>query len=211
MHGAEHRFLLGAPSVLPHRRRAPDVAKLRPWPVPLRRHLHGHSFRRALRERATYVSVNERVRHWHCPLAQASPAPQTVPHVPQFSRLDARSAQTPAQSVRPVAHAHVPPLQTRPSPQVTPQKPQLASSVVRSAHELPHRASPEAQLVAHAPSLHTCPCVHSVPHAPQLRASLLRSVQVVAPPPGRPPPPIPPMHAASPVGQAHTPDVQVSS
>jgi hypothetical protein len=45
------------------------------------------------------------------PLLQVAPAAQGVPHLPQLSGSELRSAQTPVQSVEPAAHSHAPNLQ----------------------------------------------------------------------------------------------------
>ncbi len=61
----------------------------------------------------------------HAPLTHAWPAPQAVPHAPQFWKLICVSTHWLPQAVVPVGQAHFPAMQVRPLPHWVPQAPQF--------------------------------------------------------------------------------------
>jgi hypothetical protein len=131
-------------------------------------------------------------------LTQVCPGEHDVPQFPQFVLLEARSTQTPAQSVVPCGQAQLPIEHTRFPAQFSPQKPQLLLSFSRSTHALPHFASPEPQFVEHVPALQTRPIMQRLPHVPQSCPLVCRFTHISA---------IMNMtvHAVSPAGHTHVP------
>jgi hypothetical protein len=84
-------------------------------------------------------------------MAQAVPAAQAFPQVPQWAGLLAVSTQVPPQSVWPVGQPQAPPIQTLPPMQTVPQVPQLLPSDCVSTQEPLHGESGAAQPAAHWP------------------------------------------------------------
>ena len=109
------------------------------------------------------------------------PAPQEVPHAPQFAgsmRVSAHAAVTPLpQSESGDAHesAHEPIEQRLPAGHALPHIPQLAASVASDTQRPAHTVCPTGHERVHAPAAQTCPGPQTVPQAPQLLVSLWRS------------------------------------
>lgn len=108
---------------------------------------------------------------------QVVPVAHAFPHDPQFALAVCRSAHVPEQSLVPAGHAQLPPVHTRLPPHTCMQKPQLLTSVFRSTQEVPHFASPVAQLAEQELLLQTSPIMHRLPQLPQLLPSDVVSVQ----------------------------------
>lgn len=113
----------------------------------------------------TSVSVSTQLfSHWVSPAAQlsvqvpweqTSPAPQTVPHVPQFWPSDWVLVQPLGQALRPSTQAQAPAVHSVPASQAKPQEPQC-EGFVDVATQVPAQSSkPAAQahsLPWHSPS-----------------------------------------------------------
>jgi hypothetical protein len=125
----------------------------------------------------------------HCPLVQATPPAQVVPHEPQLRLSVCVSTHAvvllpnivDVHAVPPSPHAipaspppsepaHVPPEQTWLPPHLFPHPPQLPLSVCVLVHVEPQSVSPAPQ--THIPPLHVAPCAHWFPQLPQLKLSV---------------------------------------
>lgn len=79
----------------------------------------------------------------HAPFEQIDPAPQMVPHVPQFVGSVCVFVQVPAQTIAPAAmpvHTHEPDRHACAGGQVIPHAPQLFASNCVLTHTVPHMA-----------------------------------------------------------------------
>jgi hypothetical protein len=91
----------------------------------------------------------------HTEFTQLCPAPQTMPHAPQFALLVARFTQAPLQRVSPLAQGvrHTPSAQVCPLLQARPQAPQWAVLVpVLVSQPLPDSPSQLPKPGTHAPT-----------------------------------------------------------
>ncbi len=113
------------------------------------------------------------------PAEQVSPAPHTVPHVPQLSASEVTSTQRLLQFDCPVAQPQRPATQGVPTLHPVPQAPQLSGSEVRSTQLAPQPDRPGGH--AQLPATQRLPGVQATPHAPQFCASVRVSTQTVVP------------------------------
>lgn len=90
--------------------------------------------------------------HTQRPALHSLPAPQLMPHPPQFFASVATNVHLPAQSSAPAGHTHKPALQLLPPPQALPQAPQLSVSLMLTQRPL-HASVPVGQ--AHLPWTHS--------------------------------------------------------
>jgi hypothetical protein len=91
----------------------------------------------------------------HADPTHFSPAPQTLPHVPQFRLSLVVSLQVPLQVANePQVVVHTPALQTWPAAHALPQVPQLAASTLVSL-QVPVQLVSVPHEVTHAPALQT--------------------------------------------------------
>jgi hypothetical protein len=89
----------------------------------------------------------------HAPAEHKRPAPQVLPHVPQFAPSEAVFTQSAPQAARPPAQTHAPPEHIWPVPQVLPQPPQLPLSFKTSTHLAMHTISPPGHGAFDLPAL----------------------------------------------------------
>jgi hypothetical protein len=128
----------------------------------------------------------------HIEFMQMSPAPQVLPHPPQFAGLLVMLVQTGGMPHRLVfiGQVQTPALHTVPPVQAIPQPPQLFGSVFVSTQAPVQFVVPAAQVVVQVIE-QTCIAAHIVPQPPQFCGSLVVSTQT-------------PPHSV-PVAQAHIP------
>jgi len=85
----------------------------------------------------------------HAPALQVWPAPQDLPHMPQFRGLLPVSTQVPLHNICPAAQPHVPFTQPCPVPQTWPQLPQLFRSDATVTQAPEQLVSPLEQVLEH--------------------------------------------------------------
>ncbi|GAC1352621.1 MAG: hypothetical protein NVSMB1_17320 [Polyangiales bacterium] len=124
--------------------------------------------------------------HMHAPIEQVPPAPQEMPHPPQFfASLVVSMHPTPGHNFDPDAQVQTPAEQVPPAPHTLPQLPQLLGSVALVTHfadaPKPHNTSPAVGQV-HFPvpnefGLHVVPVTQTLSQPPQFFESVVVSMQ----------------------------------
>jgi hypothetical protein len=102
------------------------------------------------------------------------PAPQLVPHAPQFALLLRVSTHAVPQRVSLIVQfaRHCPATHAVPAAQAVPQAPQFVLSVWVFAHAVPQRTVPIAQGARQRPAMQVVPAPQAVPQAPQFALSV---------------------------------------